>query len=64
MSESKSCANCKHFILRETTPKGGIKGICELSKADNFYYQQNGAKRYIKRTKCCVNYKGEKNEID
>lgn len=56
------CKNCEHFIYRIVTPKGCLKGICELSPSDNYgwKYCQNQRRRADERK--CKRFKEESAE--
>ena len=46
--KKKACDSCMHFIHREVGIRGGIKGVCELSKADAYYFNEYQIRRGIK----------------
>ena len=47
------CATCRHFTHLQRGKRGGLKGICELSQADRYNYENHGWKRSAyERSKC------------
>lgn len=51
-STASRCLNCDHFINRQISMNGSVKGMCDLSKRDTYRYAQFGTIRYGTRIAC------------
>lgn len=53
------CGKCKHFIKRKRGKRGGLKGMCEYSKADRFSFENTGYLRPVESRKKCSRFEEE-----
>lgn len=53
------CAHCKHFIRRCSGSKGGLWGMCRLSRRDNYNYAEFGMLRPVGPRYKCAKFEKE-----
>lgn len=61
LNSNCKCRTCRHFLHQKRGKRGGLKGICEFSKTDTFYYAQNGHLRAAGCRKACKLYEEAEN---
>ena len=53
------CRECKHFIHRDITIRGTLKGVCELSSVDLYHWKWSKSRRNADTRHCRKFEKGE-----
>lgn len=59
------CISCKHFIHRTHGKMGGLRGVCERSSTDMYWWEQEQRVRDSHGRNKCLRYEQEiENECD